>query len=89
MLQPHIQLDETVNAQCALLPGDPARLERIAQFLEDVQQLAYNREFRSLRGVYKGMPVLAVSTGIGGASTGIAVEELRNVGVNTMIRIVS
>ena len=44
MLQPHIQLDETVNAQCALLPGDPARLDRIAQFLEDVQQLAYNRE---------------------------------------------
>ncbi len=87
MLQPHIQLDETVNAQCALLPGDPARLDRISQFLEDVQELAYNREFRSLRGVYKGMPVLAVSTGIGGASTGIAVEELRNVGVNTMIRI--
>ena len=66
MLQPHIQLDETVNAQCALLPGDPARLDRISQFLEDVQELAYNREFRSLRGVYKGMPVLAVSTGIGG-----------------------
>ena len=87
MLQPHIQLDETVNAQCALLPGDPARLDRISQFLEDVQELAYNREFRSLRGVYKGMPVLAVSTGIGGASAGIAVEELRNVGVNAMIRI--
>ena len=87
MLQPHIQLDETVNAQCALLPGDPARLDRIAPFLTDVTELAYNREFRSLRGLYKGMPVLAVSTGIGGASAGIAVEELHNIGVNAMIRV--
>jgi uridine phosphorylase len=63
MLQPHIQLDETVNAQCALLPGDPARLDRIAPFLSEVQELAYNREFRSLRGLYKGLPVLAISTG--------------------------
>lgn len=87
MLQPHIQLDETVHAQCALLPGDPARLDRIAPFLEDVVFLAYNREFRSLRGLYKGLPVLAVSTGIGGASAGIAVEELRNIGVRAMIRV--
>jgi len=87
MLQPHIQLDETVNAQCALLPGDPARLDRIAPFLSDVTELAYNREFRSLRGLYKGMPVLAVSTGIGGASAGIAVEELHNIGVKAMIRV--
>ncbi len=70
MLQPHIQLDESVLAHCALLPGDPARLDRIAPFLSDVTELAYNREFRSLRGTYKGLPVLAVSTGIGGASAG-------------------
>jgi len=87
MLQPHIQLDEKVNAQYALLPGDPARLDRIAPFLSEVTELAYNREFRSLRGVYKGMPVLAVSTGIGGASAGIAVEELHNIGVKAMIRV--
>ena len=86
-MQLHIQLDETINAQCALLPGDPARLDRIAPFLSDVTELAYNREFRSLRGLYKGMPVLAVSTGIGGASAGIAVEELHNIGVNAMIRV--
>ena len=87
MLQPHIQLDESVNAQCALLPGDPARLDRIAPFLSEVRELAYNREFRSLRGLYKGMPVLAISTGIGGASAGIAAEELHNIGVMTMIRV--
>lgn len=87
MLQPHIRLDETINAKCALLPGDPARLERIAPFLEDVTELAFNREYRSLRGLYRGLPVLATSTGIGGASAGIAVEELNNLGVEAMIRI--
>lgn len=86
-LQPHICLDDTVGARCALLPGDPQRLDRIKPFLSDVRELAYNREFRSLIGTYKGLPILAVSTGIGGASAGIAVEELSNIGVDTMIRI--
>ncbi len=86
-LQPHIRLDETMQIKYALLPGDPARLDRIAPFLSDVQALAYNREYRSLRGIYKGLPVLALSTGIGGASTGIAVEELRRIGVRAIIRI--
>ena len=86
-LQPHIRLDETVNAKCALLPGDPARLDRIAPFLTDVKELQFNREYRSLVGTYKGVRILAVSTGIGGASAAIAVEELKNIGVENMIRI--
>ena len=60
MLQPHIQLDESVQCRCAILPGDPGRLDRIALQLENVKELAYNREFRSLRGLYKGVPVLAI-----------------------------
>lgn len=86
MLQPHIQLD-TLNADCAVLPGDPARLDRIAKELSDVRELAYNREFRSLEGTYEGMRVVACSTGIGGSSAAIAVEELHNLGVTSMIRI--
>ncbi len=86
-LQPHIRLDSNHGALCALLPGDPARLDRIKTFLSDVQELAYNREYRSLVGSYRGVKVLAVSTGIGGASAGIAVEELKNLGVKNMIRI--
>ncbi len=86
-LQPHIRLDETVNAKCALLPGDPARLDRIAPFLTDVRELGFNREYRSLAGTYKGVRILAVSTGIGGASASIAVEELKNIGIENMIRI--
>ena len=86
MMQPHIQLD-SVSAKAALLPGDPARLDRIAGELTDVRELAYNREFRSLCGMYKGMPVIACSTGIGGSSAAIAIEELHNLGVDAMIRI--
>ena len=87
MKQAHICLDETLGIRYAILAGDPARLDRIAKELEDVQELAYNREFRSLRGRYKGVDVLALSTGIGGSSAGIAVEELHNIGVQAAIRI--
>ena len=87
MKQAHICLDETLGIRYAILPGDPARLDRIAKELTDVQELAYNREFRSLRGKYKGVDVLALSTGIGGSSAGIAVEELRNIGITAAIRI--
>ncbi len=86
MLQPHIQLD-SLDAKAAILPGDPARLERIAQELSDVTELAYNREFRSLEGIYDGIKVVACSTGIGGSSASIAIEELHNLGVTAMIRI--
>ena len=86
-LQAHIRLDESIRAKYALLPGDPARLDRIAPYLENVRELGFNREYRSLVGEYKGIRVLAMSTGMGGASTGIAVEELRNIGIEAMIRI--
>ena len=84
---PHIRLSKEQAAPHVLLPGDPQRLDRIAECLEEVKELAYNREYRSLRGVYKGVPVMAVSTGIGGASAAIAVEELVRIGVRNMIRI--
>lgn len=87
MLQPHIRIDETHGAKYALLPGDPARLDRIKPFLSDVEELAYNREYRSISGIFKGVKVLAVSTGIGGCSAGIAVEELAKTGIKAMIRI--
>lgn len=87
MLQPHIRLDETLGIKYALTPGDPARLDRVAPYLQNVRELAYNREFRSLYGEYKGVRILALSTGIGGSSAAIAVEEMKNVGVKAVIRI--
>lgn len=87
MVQPHIQLDESLRIKYAILPGDPARVSRIAQQLENTQELGFNREYRALRGTYRGVPVLAMSTGMGGASMAIAVEELRNIGITHIIRI--
>ena len=87
MKQAHIQLDETVNAPCALMPGDPKRVDVIASCLENVEELMFNREYRSIVGTYKGMRVIGISTGMGGSSVAIAVEELKNIGVHTMIRI--
>ncbi len=87
MLQPHIQLDEALHIKYAILPGDPARVDRIAKYFDDPVELAFNREFKSIKGFYKGIPVLALSTGIGGASMTIAIEELRQIGVTHVIRI--
>jgi len=87
MKQPHIQLDETVNAPVALMPGDPKRVDVIASFLDDVEELTFNREYRSIVGTYKGMRVIGISTGMGGSSVSIAIEELKNIGVHTMMRI--
>lgn len=84
---PHILLDKQDACKYALLPGDPARLDRIATHMEQVQELAYNREFRSIKGYYQGVEIMAVSTGIGGPSTAIVVEELHQLGVENMIRI--
>ena len=87
MKQAHIQLDENVKAKYAILPGDPARIDRIIPFMENVQELEFNREFRSILGEYKGVPMIAISTGMGGSSASIALEELHNIGVEAMVRI--
>jgi uridine phosphorylase len=71
----------------ALLPGDPGRVPKIAQDLDNAVDLAYHREFRSMRGTYKGRQVLICSTGIGGPSTAICVEELAMLGVRRFLRI--
>ena len=86
MKQPHIQLDESLNVRYAILPGDPRRAERIASHMSEVEDLGMNREYRSLVGAYRGARILAMSTGMGGVSTGIAVEELHNIGVTHAIR---
>lgn len=87
MRQAHIALDESLGIKYALMPGDPGRIDRIVPFLDNVQTLEYNREFRSICGSYKGTRILVISTGIGGCSAGIAAEELNNIGIKAMIRI--
>ncbi|MDY3248742.1 MAG: nucleoside phosphorylase [Candidatus Choladocola sp.] len=84
---PHIQLDTSIQTTAAVLPGDPARVDHIASFLTNVRQEGFSREYKSITGEYKGLRILAISTGMGGPSTAICVEELANLGVTDMIRI--
>ncbi|MBE6023733.1 MAG: nucleoside phosphorylase [Cellulosilyticum sp.] len=86
-IQPHIQCSAKDAAPYAILPGDPNRVERVKDYLEQVREIAFNREYKSIIGSYKGIQIMVVSTGIGGTSVGIAVEELYRIGVRTMIRI--
>jgi len=86
-LQPHIRIGNEHEVQYALLPGDPGRVDEVAKFLDNPVEISYNREYKTIKGFYKGVSVFVTSTGIGGVSAGIAIEELRNIGVNVMIRI--
>lgn len=53
-IMPHLKLSDELNIKYAILPGDPARVDRIAEQLEQVESLAYNREYKSIQGLYKG-----------------------------------
>lgn len=86
-VQPHIRCGGQDGAPYAILPGDPQRVDRIKEYLTEARDIAFNREMKSVVGRYKGVLVMAVSTGMGGPSTGITVEELHNIGVTHMIRV--
>lgn len=87
MKQPHILCDSQDVAPYVLLPGDPARVLRVADHLDEWHEVVFNREFRTITGSYHGTPVTVTSTGIGGASAAIAVEELIACGARGLIRI--
>ena len=70
-----------------LLPGDPGRTELIARHLDDARAVAFNREYRTFTGSLRGQAVSVCSTGIGGPSTAIAVEELSELGAHTFVRV--
>lgn len=85
--QHHLHIGTDQAARYALLPSDPAHSELIAAHLDRPALVARNREFESWRGHLAGEPVLVTSTGIGGPSTALAIEELRAVGVDTFVRL--
>ena len=69
------------------LPGDPGRTETIARHLDNPRLIARNREFTTWTGSLEGVPVSVTSTGIGGPSAAIAMEELVQCGAHTFLRI--
>lgn len=70
-----------------ILPGDPGRCEKIAVFLDHAEKVAENREFVTYTGKLDGVKVSVTSTGIGGPSATIALEELAKCGADTFIRV--
>lgn len=85
--QMHIQINAGEIGRYVILPGDPGRCEKIAKYLDQPRLLAANREYTLYTGYLDGVQVGVCSTGIGGPSTAIAVEELVECGADTFIRV--
>jgi uridine phosphorylase len=86
-LQFHIKTNSSHIGKYVILPGDPGRVPLIAAKLDNAEQVAYNREYNVYSGYLDGEKVTVCSTGIGGPSAAIAVEELIKCGADTFIRV--
>ena len=86
-LQYHIGLKEGDVGEYVILPGDPKRCEKIAKYFDDAKLVADRREFTTYTGYLNGVKVSVTSTGIGGPSASIAMEELVKVGAKYFIRV--
>ena len=82
----HIRCKPGDVGRYCILPGDPGRVPAIAALLDDAHQVACNREYNVWTGTLLGEKVTACSTGIGGPSAAIAMEELHKCGADTFLR---
>lgn len=85
--QYHIQVGKGDVGRYVILPGDPKRCEKIAKYFENAEMIADSREYVTYTGYLDGVKVSVTSTGIGGPSAAIAMEELVMAGADTFIRI--
>lgn len=83
----HLKIKTGDVGRYVILPGDPGRCEKIAAYLDKARFVRSNREFTTYTGALDGVPVSVCSTGIGGPSAAIALEELVHCGADTFIRI--
>ena len=86
-VQFHIQCAPGQVGKYCILPGDPGRCESIARYFDDPVHVQTNREYTTYTGTLLGEKVSVVSTGIGGPSAAIAMEELCNLGCHTFVRV--
>ena len=85
--QYHLHLSAGQIPQTVLMPGDPGRVLKMAATWEGGEELAFHREYRSARGIYKGVPIGAISSGVGAPSLEIATQEFAVIGGKTIIRV--
>ena len=86
-LQYHLQIRKGDVGRYVILPGDPKRCEKIAAHFENARFIADNREYITYTGFLDGEKVSVTSTGIGGPSATIALEELVLSGADTFVRV--
>lgn len=87
VLMHHIKCKEGDVGKYLLLPGDPGRVAKIAAYLDDAKHIQTNREYEVWTGYLEGEKVSVMSTGMGGPSAAIGLEELKMIGAHTFIRI--
>ena len=78
--------DEKTIAKYVLFSGDPWRIESIKKYLDNVEKVAFLREFNTYTGTYKGISITVTSTGIGAPSAAIAMEEMYACGMEVAVR---
>ena len=83
----HIQVAPGEVGKYVILPGDPKRCASIAKYFDDPVMIADNREYVTYTGYLDGEKVSVTSTGIGGPSASIAMEELVQCGADTFVRV--
>jgi len=86
-VQYHLGIKEGDVGKYVILPGDPKRCAKIAEHFDDAKQIADQREYTTYTGTLDGVKVSVTSTGIGGPSAAIAMEELVRCGADTFVRI--
>lgn len=86
-LEYHIKVNEDMIGRYVIMPGDPKRCKAIAAYLEDAELVADSREFVTYTGYLDGEKVSVTSTGIGGPSAAIAMQELVHAGAHIFIRV--
>ncbi|ERG94838.1 nucleoside phosphorylase [Haloquadratum walsbyi] len=85
--QYHLEITANDIADTVLLPGNPGRVETITEIWDQATVYGDHREFRTATGTYQETPISVTSTGIGGPSAAIAIEELARIGAETFIRV--
>jgi uridine phosphorylase len=83
----HVGLAAGEVGAYVLMPGDPFRTALIAKYLDGAEEKAFSREYRTFTGTVEGARVSTTSSGIGGPSAAIAVEELSELGAHTFLRV--
>ena len=83
----HLKIKTGDVGKYVLLCGDPGRCEKIAKYFDDPKFVGSNREYTIYTGTLEGTAISVCSTGIGGPSAAIALEELIHCGADTFIRV--